>query len=341
MVGLPFPSLLALLLAFALETAAQGAQGDKSGEKIIDGAPCPGGSHPWQVALLRGDELHCGGVLLSERWVATAAHCMMDPDVPTGTMVGLPFPSLLALLLAFALETAAQGAQGDKSGEKIIDGAPCPGGSHPWQVALLRGDELHCGGVLLSERWVATAAHCMMDEYNVQVGSDTLGDRKAQKIKASKSFRHPSYSTQTHVNDIMLVKLSRTVRMSSTVKKINLPRRCEPPGTTCTVSGWGTTTSPDVTFPTQLMCTDVKLISPGDCRKVYKDMLGDSMLCAGIPDSKTNTCNGDSGGPLVCKGTLQGLVSWGTFPCGQPNDPGVYTQVCKYVKWINDTMKRH
>ncbi|XP_032024972.1 kallikrein-7 [Hylobates moloch] len=244
---------------------------------------------------------------------------------------------LQILLLSLALETAGEEAQGDK----IIDGAPCTRGSHPWQVALLSGNQLHCGGVLVSERWVLTAAHCKMNEYTVHLGSDTLGDRKAQRIKASKSFRHPGYSTQTHVNDLMLVKLNSRARLSSTVKKVRLPSRCEPPGTTCTVSGWGTTTSPDVTFPSDLMCVDVKLISPQDCTKVYKDLLENSMLCAGIPNSKKNACNGDSGGPLVCRGTLQGLVSWGTFPCGQPNDPGVYTQVCKFTKWINDTMKKH
>lgn len=53
------------------------AQGDKSGEKIIEGVPCTRGSQPWQVALLRGNQLHCGGVLLNEQWVLTAAHCKM------------------------------------------------------------------------------------------------------------------------------------------------------------------------------------------------------------------------------------------------------------------------
>ncbi|KAM7233062.1 hypothetical protein CapIbe_015198 [Capra ibex] len=246
---------------------------------------------------------------------------------------------LLILLLTFALGSAAQEDQGDKSGEKIIDGVPCPRGSQPWQVALLKGSQLHCGGMLLNEKWVLTAAHCMMNEYAIHMGSDRLVG--GQKIKATRSFRHPGYSTQTHANDIMLVKLNGRAKLSSRVKKVNLPSRCDPPGTMCTVSGWGTTTSPDVTFPAQLMCTDVKLISPQDCRKVYKDLLGDSMLCAGIPNSSTNACNGDSGGPLMCKGTLQGVVSWGSFPCGQPNDPGVYTQVCKYVDWIKETMRRY
>ncbi|XP_039104231.1 kallikrein-7 [Hyaena hyaena] len=257
------------------------------------------------------------------------------------TMAGSLLLPLKILLLSLALGSAEQEAQGDKSGEKIIEGVPCTRGSQPWQVALLRGNQLHCGGVLLNEQWVLTAAHCKMSEYRVHMGSDQLGDKRAQKIPAKQSFRHPGYSTQTHVNDLMLVKLDRRARLSSSVRKVNLPSRCEPPGTTCTVSGWGTTTSPDVTYPSTLMCTDVRLISPQDCKKVYKDLLGNSMLCAGIPNSKTNACNGDSGGPLMCKGTLQGLVSWGTFPCGQPNDPGVYTQVCKYVKWINETMRRH
>ncbi|OBS74131.1 hypothetical protein A6R68_15338 [Neotoma lepida] len=293
-------------------------------------------------------------------------------------MVGVWLCPLLTVLLSLALETAGQEEssltpayclspsdagcpcvsvslcpdQGDRNGDRIIDGYPCEKGSHPWQVALLRGDQLHCGGVLVSERWVLTAAHCKMGQYTVHLGSDKIGDQSAQKIKASRSFRHPGYSTKTHVNDIMLVRMDKPVKMSSKVQKVNLTSRCEPPGTSCTVSGWGTTTSPDVpyraladaflptvTFPSDLMCSDVKLISSKECKKVYKDLLGKTMLCAGIPDSKTNTCNGDSGGPLVCNDTLQGLVSWGTYPCGQPNDPGVYTQVCKYDRWLQTTMK--
>ncbi|XP_010349432.1 kallikrein-7 [Saimiri boliviensis] len=247
----------------------------------------------------------------------------------------------LLLTLQILLLFLAQGASGQGGSDKIIDGAPCTQGSHPWQVALLNGNQLHCGGVLVGESWVLTAAHCKMNVYTVYLGSDKLGDRKAQRITAWTSFRHPDYNTQTHANDLMLVKLSRPARLSSTVKKVQLPSSCDPPGTTCTVSGWGTTTSPDVTFPSNLMCVDVKLISNQECSKVYKDLLDSSMLCAGIPDSKKNACNGDSGGPLMCRGTLQGLVSWGTFPCSQGNNPGVYTQVCKFTKWITDTMRNN
>ncbi|XP_074075626.1 kallikrein-7 [Macrotis lagotis] len=254
---------------------------------------------------------------------------------------GFQLLPLLVLLAAVPWSQAREG-ESEREGEKIIGGEECQRGTHPWQVALFNGNQLHCGGVLVAPTWVLTAAHCMMNRYNVHLGKHVLTGRErgSQVIMATRSIRHPRYSTSTHANDLMLIKLQRAARLGPNVKPIPLPSRCASPGTTCKVSGWGTTTSPDATYPEKLQCTDVRLISNSDCKRIYKDLLKEAMLCAGIPNSKQNACNGDSGGPLVCNGVLQGLVSWGTFPCGQPNDPGVYTEVCKFVPWIQKTIRR-
>ncbi|KAI5930726.1 Kallikrein-7 [Manis javanica] len=256
------------------------------------------------------------------------------------TMAGHLFLPLLILLLSLVLGSAGQEAQDDKSGEKIINGVPCPRGSQPWQVALLNGNQLHCGGVLLNQWWVLTAAHCMMSQYNVHMGSDSLSDAMGQNIRATKSFRHPGYSTKTHVNDIMLVKLSRPARLSPSVRKVNLPSRCDPPGTTCTVSGWGTTTSPAGDFPNTIQCAYVHLVPRAECEHDYPGQITQNMVCAGDEKYGRDSCQGDSGGPLVCGDRLRGLVSWGSIPCGSKEKPGVYTDVCRYGHWIQKTIQR-
>uniref|UniRef100_F6W378 Kallikrein related peptidase 7 n=1 Tax=Ornithorhynchus anatinus TaxID=9258 RepID=F6W378_ORNAN len=250
---------------------------------------------------------------------------------------------LLLLLLPLMLPTLVL-AQEDKEGaDKIIEGVECQPDSHPWQAALFRGNELHCGGVLVNRNWVLTAAHCKLPEYQVYLGQHNLKakEKGGQVIRARTSYRHPNYSTETHVNDLMLIRLDRAASLTGRIRPLPLPTSCDKPGTKCTVSGWGTTTSPEVTFPTALQCADVHLISQEECRSVYHDLLGESMLCAGVKDSHTNACNGDSGGPLVCGGQLQGIVSWGDVPCITTTKPGVYTKVCKYVDWIQDTIRRN
>lgn len=66
--------------------------------------------------------------------------------------------------------------------------------------------------------------------------------------------------------------------------------------------------------------------------------ISDSMLCAGHPEGGQDSCQGDSGGPLMIqmpnrRWATIGIVSWGVR-CGEPNRPGVYTRVDRYLPWI-------
>ncbi|KAH1179760.1 hypothetical protein KIL84_005810 [Mauremys mutica] len=102
---------------------------------------------------------------------------------------------------------------------------------------------------------------------------------------------------------------------------------------------WETVTpSLPETYPDVPQCVDVVIVSNTICQDAYPEKVTENMLCAGVLEGGKDSCQGDSGGPLVCNGKLQGVVSWGDHPCAQPNKPGVYTSICNYLTWIQETM---
>ncbi|XP_031240151.1 kallikrein-13 [Mastomys coucha] len=225
-------------------------------------------------------------------------------------------------------------------------GYTCLPHSQPWQAALLIRGRLLCGGVLVHPKWVLTAAHCRKDGYTVHLGKHALGrvEKGEQAMEVVRSIPHPEYQVSpTHLNhdhDIMLLELKSPVQLTSHVHTLQLSADdCLPTGTCCRVSGWGTTTSPQVNYPKTLQCANIELRSDEECRQVYPGKITANMLCAGTKEGGKDSCEGDSGGPLICNGKLYGIISWGDFPCGQPNRPGVYTRVSKYLRWIHETIR--
>ncbi|XP_024904497.1 kallikrein-5 [Pteropus alecto] len=159
-----------------------------------------------------------------------------------------------------------------------------------------------------------------------------------QLFRGVKTIPHPGYSHPRHTNDLMLIKLNRRIHETQDVKPINISSRCPSAGTSCLVSGWGTTSSPQENFPSELQCLNITVLSTEKCKEAYPGQIDATMFCAG-DEAGRDSCQGDSGGPVVCNGFLQGLVSWGDFPCAKPNRPGVYTNLCRFTKWIHDTIR--
>ncbi|XP_060639905.1 trypsin-like [Anolis sagrei] len=246
------------------------------------------------------------------------------------------FLELLVALLFFVSAASAGEA------ERVPGGKACPAHSQPWQAGLFSGFKLVCGGTLIHKSWVLSAAHCRRKSpFPVRLGEHDLKrlDWSEQLKLASKVIVHPNYDPQTKNNDIMLVKLLTPVCLNNKVKILKLPTTCPVPGTECLISGWGTTTSPEVNFPDVLHCANITIVNYEACRSIYPNYINENMVCAGKMEGGTDACQGDSGGPLVCNGQLQGIVSWGPVLCGQPNRPGVYVNVCKYVDWIRETIR--
>ncbi|XP_019660331.1 anionic trypsin [Ailuropoda melanoleuca] len=242
------------------------------------------------------------------------------------------------LILAFVGAAVAFSTDDD---DKIVGGYTCEENSVPYQVSLNVGYHF-CGGSLISDQWVVSAAHCYMYRIQVRLGVYNIDvmEGNEQFINSAKVIRHPRYSSWTLNNDIMLIKLSSPAVLNKRVATVSLPSACAAAGTQCLISGWGNTLSSGSNYPELLQCLDAPLLSQAQCEASYPGQITDSMVCAGFLEGGKDSCQGDSGGPVVCNGELQGIVSWG-YGCAEKDSPGVYTKVCNFVDWIKQTIAKH
>ncbi|KAM6168211.1 cationic trypsin-3-like [Erethizon dorsatum] len=237
-----------------------------------------------------------------------------------------------------ALRGAAVPFPADGDDDKIVGGYTCQKNSLPYQVSLNDGSHF-CGGSLITEQWVLSAAHCYEPRLQVRLGEHDIdvNEGNEQFIDAAKIIPHPKYDDDTIDNDIMLIKLKSPATINAQVDTISLPRSCPSTGAECLVSGWGNTLSFGVKYPSLLQCLEVPVLSDTVCHKVYPGQITSNMFCAGFVEGGKDSCQNDSGGPVVCNGQLQGIVSWGNG-CALKGKPGVYAKVCNYLDWIHETI---
>ncbi|XP_058483384.1 vitamin K-dependent protein C [Solea solea] len=221
-------------------------------------------------------------------------------------------------------------------------------GESPWQVLLLNARGLfHCGGVLISESWVLTAAHCLDTSLRFKV---RLGDYERFRdegtevtLKVIRTFKHPDYNVRTVDNDIALLRLETPAPLSEYIVPACLPGRdmaervLHLNGTVTVVTGWGKEDLDESKFSSALNVIKVPLVSHSVCSQHMSNNISDNVLCAGILGQRKDACEGDSGGPMVTlyRDTwfLVGLVSWGEG-CGREDKLGIYTKVSNYNTWI-------
>ncbi|KAM4704528.1 trypsin-like [Rhinophrynus dorsalis] len=242
----------------------------------------------------------------------------------------------MKLLLICVLLGAA--AAFDDDDDKIVGGYTCTKNSVPYIVSLNSGYHF-CGGSLINNLWVVSAAHCYKSSVQVRLGEHNIAvsEGTEQFINSAKVIRHPSYNSRTTDNDIMLIKLASAATLNSYVKAVALPSSCAAAGTSCLISGWGNTLSSGTNYPDLLQCLNAPILTSTQCSNAYPGQITSNMICVGYIEGGKDSCQGDSGGPVVCNGQLQGVVSWG-YGCALKNYPGVYTKVCNYNAWIQNTI---
>ncbi|XP_044840794.1 mast cell protease 1A-like [Mauremys mutica] len=244
---------------------------------------------------------------------------------------------LLLLHIVFPLPPGAHAGE-------IIGGQEARPHSRPYMafVEIETGENQSgsCGGFLIREDVVVTAAHCNCNLGNISVllGAHNveIGEPGRQEILVHRRIPHPEFNDATLENDLMLLQLKDKANLTKTVGTIPLSQKEVKKGALCSVAGWGQTSTNGQPSPT-LQEVDIKVMGKDVCLSpLYLNFKPDKMLCVGDPQKKNASFKGDSGGPLVCNGMAQGIVSFGKSD-GSP--PRVFTKVSAYVPWIKKTMR--
>ncbi|XP_037294219.1 serine protease grass-like [Manduca sexta] len=265
---------------------------------------------------------------------------------------------------------------GSIESDRIIGGNRTRLFEMPWMVLLSyqsgRRTRLDCGGTLINEWYVLTAAHCVtslrsnlilthviLGEHDVEHDPDcerSDGNKYCappiKTVTIEETIPHPRYNSKTFADDIALLRLSEPADFNlDNMKPLCLPLTSQLQTENLVningiVAGWGVTE--EGMESSVLLSVSLPILSKDECETAYKGtvQLSDKQLCAGGVRDK-DSCGGDSGGPLMYPGKVgsggikyiqRGIVSYGTKRCGVGGFPGVYTNVASYMDWILDNM---
>ena len=243
-------------------------------------------------------------------------------------------------------------SQTSPTGHLIYGGRRAYPNEFPNQVVFrFKGQEhAHCGGTILNDKWIMSAAHCFIDlpegvkQLDVFAGTIDLTERPAIELGVKFAITHPNYN-ESKRDDIALIRTERSYSGSGKVYLANQDDVYT--GQEATVVGFGLTNSSG--YPSKYLKTaNITIIDKLVCEKLaprYWD--SKVMLCAG--DTKESSaegpCSSDSGGPLFVKNKdrviVAGIVSWGP-PCGDSRHPeGAYTRVSAELSWIKEVMDKY
>jgi secreted trypsin-like serine protease len=267
------------------------------------------------------------------------------------------------------------------AGDYIIGGTPAEEGAWPWQVRLFESmddQEGFCGGSLIANDWVLTAAHCVYDgdgnvEDQIVVGYGSNERSKLKRVMSAKIIPNEAYQ-QGDASDLALIKLSEALPDAKPVELAS-PKDVNAiglPGSSAVVTGWGALwdftsfdkasmkkseqqrVSPgtllnrsELDVPMRLHQVELEVTEHTACEQAYDNVgnwIADTEICGSWPSGGRGACFGDSGGPLVSavdggKRYVQiGIVSWGV-ECGNPLVPSVFARVSAFYPWIQEQMK--
>uniref|UniRef100_A0A182JSC1 Peptidase S1 domain-containing protein n=1 Tax=Anopheles christyi TaxID=43041 RepID=A0A182JSC1_9DIPT len=267
------------------------------------------------------------------------------------------------------LPTPEQGCGvSDVEHNRVVGGVPAALNGWPW-MALVGYEEafgdvdFRCGGSLITDRHVLTAAHCILSSLSVvRLGEHDM-DNQTESVHVDvpvyKYVSHPLYDTFDGHSDVAILYLTETVQFNAQIKPICLPtvepvRSADFTGYNPFIAGWGRTK--ETGFEAKVLQElQIPILENDECSQLYKKVrklfsqkqFNAAVLCAGFLEGGKDSCQGDSGGPLMLPYLINkkfhyfqiGIVSYGVG-CARAELPGVYTRVVTFLDWIVEQIKQ-
>jgi len=243
------------------------------------------------------------------------------------------------------------GIEGPARSDKIVGGMEAEEHQWPWIVALFIDDAWFCGGALISDTHVLTAAHCAEDAFYFDILAGAHNVRESSEpnrveITSYNGFTHEDWDSSDLSNDIALIVLPEPITFNDYIKPSCLPSSGDTAdeGEMVTAIGWGRPSdSASSISPVLRMVSDLPVISNAECNAIY-GIVGPGVVCIDTAGGK-GTCNGDSGGPLNMKSSAKGagdkwtqvgVVSFGASAGCEVGYPAGFSRTEYYLDWISD-----
>ncbi|KAJ1984967.1 hypothetical protein H4R34_000310 [Dimargaris verticillata] len=262
-----------------------------------------------------------------------------------------------AALLTFGLSAAqaALSVADMSSHQRLIGGQDALVNQYPSTAQVHIDGKYACAASILSDTWLLTAAHCLVDANRIirspcslQVGAGTTANTTAHLADVASIVIHESYNATSSKNDIGLIELDTPLTFSNGIQPIETDMQRPTLHDNLWALGWGKTAESNAGGSPVLQAVELTVLGNRTCQGAYPELepsRGDQ-LCTGLIPGH-GPCNGDSGGPLLrvqspTRHTLVGLTSMdasvtGQAPgCGTVQTVSIFTHVAYFVPWIRN-----
>jgi secreted trypsin-like serine protease len=241
--------------------------------------------------------------------------------------------------MIFSLMSTANALPQPQDSLLIVGGVEVfPQFKYPWLVSIQNSRGVYCGGILVNNNTIITAAHCSQEppsRFTVLAhrhdNRKSTDEEKAVVFSVDRIIRHPNYVSTSNGFDAAVWKLKLVSGDPSTAltKPIKLDNGTySADATNLVAAGWGTTSSGG-RISNVLMEVPLPVVTDAKCKQAYP-RVAPSSICAGYDEGGKDTCQGDSGGPLFYEDEtaihLVGLTSYGRG-CAGRNAYGVYARI--------------